>query len=169
MAQLDDTRSQDRDIPEVAATPRRGADVLALNAQSATWIRRRVDNFYFIDDRTVRSEIELHVDLTAYVDSVFTKPDVDLDLGAGANAPVTRRQVIPVPLLELERSAHTAFKVTDAGDTSVAFAARPEERSFICQGLQRQLEPPRDLRARRQITWTFQRPDDAAHCVVETQ
>ena len=85
------------------------------------WVRRRVENLRFLDDRTIAHEVELHIDLR-YVDPRIVP-----------HAPNTDRVLLP--LMVLERSKHTAIDVYDSSGAVVGRLNRDEERKLVADGI----------------------------------
>jgi hypothetical protein len=100
-----------------------GKFVDLLSESFSTWINRRVDNVYFESDRSIRREILLHVDLSA-----FSRLQVE-------SAGMMSSKNVPVPLLHLSRSARCTFSVNRADGSRVPFANISLERQLVANAL----------------------------------
>jgi hypothetical protein len=87
---------------------------------ASKWIRRRVENIRFVDDRTVHYEVVLHIDLP-----VFSKDLPALDRLSG----------IPVPLLRLSRDRHTSFQVRSSDGGLLTHVNAETERLLVAEGI----------------------------------
>lgn len=93
--------------------------MLDLVDQTSAWVRRRVENLTFLDDRTILREVLLHL---------YLPPDRFPQASTSGDS-------VPIPLLRLLRGAHTAFTVTDQSNCLLPFANHEEERHLIVDGL----------------------------------
>jgi hypothetical protein len=100
-----------------------GERLLALADQEhlEQWVRRRVENVNFHDDRAIQHEVELHVDLR-YVD-----PRIH------TCAPKT--DVLLLPLMTLKREGHTAIDIFDSDGSRIGRVNRAEERKLVADGI----------------------------------
>jgi hypothetical protein len=100
-----------------------GEFVEDLSSNFPDWIRRRVDNVYFESDRSIRREIELHLDLSKHSNTKLLDHK-----HFSAND-------IPLPLLHLNRSERSSFTVRTRDGSRVPFANMQLERRLVADAL----------------------------------